>query len=210
MKINIVSILVGVTLVCLLGLPALVDLSPIIAVENGLLENTQVVLLALSFAGFLLPVRRAGRESRCILLGGALLALTCILREVDVEDLNVARWIVLMGSGIGRNTIFFALWAGVLFYTIKIIPQLKEDFLRITGSNFGKLIISAGIAMLIGDLFDKDILGIGQAQIYEEFYETIGYMLLLIATFNTYFPSVQNDINYEPLALSFKQQALVT
>lgn len=197
MKMGLISILGGITLVCLLGIPALVDLSPIIAAENGLLENTQVALIALSFIVFLLPVRRVEREVRCILFGGALLAVTCILREVDVEDLSVSRWVVLLGSGAGRNMILITSWVGLFLYTIKSFHQLKNSARRIAGLPFGKLIISAGVAMLIGDLFEKEILGVGPAQIQEELCETIGYLFLFIASFNTRRLSTQDRCNRE-------------
>ena len=58
---------------------------------------------------------------------------------------------------------------------------MKRKALRIPGLPFGLLAIAAGVAMLIGDVFDKGFFGGDRAQMYEEYFETVGYFLLLTA-----------------------------
>jgi hypothetical protein len=149
--------------------------------ENGLLENLQVLFLLLGGIFFLVPVRRAGRAIRCVLVAGALLCLTCILRELDVEDLAVPQWVILLGSGTGRNLILAAGWVALGAYAVKSFMELKALLKPILCSRVGILLVIAALLLLAGESFDHDRIKVEQSLLFEEILETVGYAAVLLA-----------------------------
>lgn len=149
--------------------------------ENGPLENLQVLLLFLGFVFFMVPIRKAGRGIRCVLLAGALLCLSFIFRELDVEDLAVPQWVIAMGSGTGRNVIMAAGWAALGVLAIKSFSELKEKIKSILLSRTVVLLAIAALLLLSGEQFDHERIKVGSAQLWEEILETIGYFLMLVA-----------------------------
>ena len=103
------------------------------------------------------------------------------MREIDVRPLDVPRWVEQLGTGLGSDIIIGSLCLAIVFFAVKAVISLKRKALRIPGLPFGLLAIAAGVAMLIGDVFDKEFFGGDRAQMYEEYFETIGYFLLLAA-----------------------------
>ena len=67
--------------------------------ENGLLENIQVITIAIVYQK---------RTDKLILLFFSFLCLSFALREVDVEDLSIPSVLKYIGSGIGRNVLLAA------------------------------------------------------------------------------------------------------
>ena len=146
-----------------------------------MLENTQVALLLLSGLVFVVQSFRVERNYRVILWMGAWFCLSCILRELDVEDLAVPQWVVWAGSGMGRNLIMGAGWITLGVLAIKSYPELKGSFGRIARSRTAILVFIAGTMLLLGSLFDHESVMIERGKLLEEAFETIGYFLLLLA-----------------------------
>lgn len=176
-----IIVLVLFSLACLLCMPVVGGLDPAIAAENGLLENIQITLALLASAVFLLRLRGVERDLRSILYCGIFCGLACAMRENDVRPLDVPRWVELLGTGLGFNTIIGSLCLAGAFFAVKAIISLKWKILQIPRLCFGVLVIATAVAMLIGDVFEKEFFGGDRAQIYEEYFETIGYFMLLAA-----------------------------
>jgi hypothetical protein len=151
-------------------------------IENGLLENIQVLTLSIACLVFFLPIVRQKRNDKLFLLFFAFLCLGCVLREVDIEDLNVPNFLILTGSGAGRNIIlatgFFAIFSCSIFNVTHYKKVLRSFFL----SKCGILIVTAGILLCIGDFFEKVSL-IQNRTFYEEMFELSGYILILSVAF---------------------------
>jgi hypothetical protein len=162
-------------------MPVVGGLDPAIAEENGLLENIQLSLVLLASAVFLLRLRGVERDFRSVFYCGIFFGLACAMREKDVRPLDVPRWVELLGTGLGADIIIGSLCLATAFFVVKAILSLKRKILRIPGIYFGVLAIAAAAAMLVGDVFEKEFFGGDRAQIYEEYFETIGYFMLLIA-----------------------------
>src|SRR5688572_24415927 len=73
--------------------------------ENALLENIQAVLLAGACIVFLGPAAFEKRSDKLILLSCSWLCLAFVLRELDVERLDVPDSLKFIGSGTGRNVL---------------------------------------------------------------------------------------------------------
>lgn len=146
--------------------------------ENGLLENIQVVLLALSIAVFGLQLYLK-KNSHCVFaLAGSFLCLVFILRELDVEKLDVPQVIILLGSGLGRNVLMAGLGISLFVYAVikfRSILKFLPQFFFETSS----LTILVGLLFLVsGGVFDKGAVDLTYYQFFEEVLEVTGYYLM--------------------------------
>ncbi|MFT6093827.1 MAG: hypothetical protein ACJA2Q_001727 [Pseudohongiellaceae bacterium] len=145
--------------------------------EDAALENAQVVFLMISTLGFLfiVPFRHAEKP---IHIAISLLCFSFILRELDLEDLNVSTLIKLLGSGQGRVLLLAFLWALLAFYGYGAIKN-KIRYLRTFFSSplFAVLLI-AFLMLIASAVLDKKIFNIGQSRFFEELAETNAYMLI--------------------------------
>lgn len=148
--------------------------------ENGPLENIQVMLLFLSAVAFLLPVAKAEKSFRCVLLGGAMLSFSFILRELDVEDLAVPQWIAAMGSGTGRDILLGCGWAYVGVLSIKAFSALKANLKAILFSRMTLLLFISGLILFSGSFFDHKDDKTPADQLAEELIEVVGYSVFLL------------------------------
>ena len=150
--------------------------------ENRLLENAQVFTLALAGFVFFRPIAYQKRTDKLLLLFFAFLCLSFILREVDVEDLNIPIILIYIGSGIGRNVLVVAGFISILFCAIYNITHYKtvlRDFLL---SIEGVLIIIAGILLFVGEYFE-DAHSLSHNVFLEEATELLSYVLILLVAF---------------------------
>lgn len=148
--------------------------------ENGPLENIQVLLLLLGFICFLAPVKKSNPGFRCILLTGAMLSLSFILRELDVEDLAVPQWVILIASGTCRNIIMGTGWLVLGAFIIKCLPELKKLVKQIVLSRIGVLLAASALLLMAGSPFDHKQIVIEHGRLYEEIFEIMGYVLVLV------------------------------
>jgi len=150
-----------------------------IYIENGWLENTQVITLILSCIIFLIPLFGQKREDKLILLFFSLLCFSFILREVDVEDFEIIAILKFLGHGIGRNIMLSSGFIIIAVYTMlnyDYYKDLAKEFIR---SLAGRLIIAAGFLLVIGSIFEhRD--SILHYVFLEEIFELLGYVLILI------------------------------
>jgi hypothetical protein len=164
----------------LIGIFLIQGQDPAIARENGPLENIQLGLSLLSSLVFAVQLRRMEPRFRGILWGGFFFGLVCAVREVDFRPLaNVPPWLELLGDGLGRDIIIGLLCIGFLFFVARAVYRLKWAVLGVVSTWFGLFLIAAAVAILLGDVYEKKILGGEAAQLCEEFMEAVGYLLLV-------------------------------
>ncbi|WP_372807639.1 hypothetical protein [Pontiella sp.] len=166
--------------VVLIGLFWVRGMDPALARENGPLENIQLGFSLLSSLVFALQLRRMEPRFRGILWGGFFFGLVCAVREVDLRPLaHVPHWLELLGDGIGRDIVIGLLCIGFLFFVAQSVYRLKWAVLRVGSTWFGLFLIAAAVAILLGDVYEKKLLGGESAQLCEEFMEAVGYFLLV-------------------------------
>lgn len=151
------------------------------AQENGVLENAQVVLLFLGTLVFLVQSFAVAQGVRHLLWIGAWVCFTSILRELDIEEFALPQWVILLGSGKGRDILIVVGWLSLGTITIKSLPGLKGRILEIVRSRTAIFTVVAGIALFLGLLCDREVIGGGHPQLFEEVSEVVGYFLLLLA-----------------------------
>ncbi|QBG49009.1 hypothetical protein EGM51_16975 [Verrucomicrobia bacterium S94] len=152
-----------------------------IAPENGFIENLQVALLVLGMLVFLIRVKRTSPACRCIMFGGAWLCLSFVLRELDVEDLAVPRWVIMIGSGTGRNLIMAAGWVAVGIFCLKSFRILKRNLKFLVSVPASILVVIGGFLLVSGGLFDRETIRLENGRLYEELLEACGYFLIFVA-----------------------------
>ena len=160
--------------------------------ENGILENIQILTLTLSSIIFLLPVITQKRKDKLLLLFFALLCLAFILRELDVEKLNVPDILIFFGSGIGRNIMIstgFILLTTYAIFNRQYYIELAKKFIM---SVEGYLIVLAAILLLSGGYFEH-MTSVQHHVFLEEIFELFGYVLILIVSLILY----KNKIYFE-------------
>ena len=153
----------------------------VVARENGVLENTQVALLLLSGLIFAVQSFRVERNYRFIPWMGAWLSPSMIFRELDIEKLAVPQWLIWVGSGTGRDLIMGFGWIALCVLAIKSYSAWKGSFKIIIRSRMAIFMYSSVAMLLLGSLFDHELIATDQGKLWEELFEIIGYFLLLPA-----------------------------
>jgi hypothetical protein len=152
----------------------------IIYAENGPLENLQAILLAISCIVFLAPIAQKRGMAKLIFLFCFLLCCSFILRELDVERLDVPSALKVIGSGIGRNIILTVAFITLFVYAAFKFSYYKKASILFLGSKSGILLMLGGLLLIIGNLFDKSHSIIHNAFI-EESFELGGYCFILLS-----------------------------
>jgi len=153
--------------------------------ENGVLENIQVLTLVASFVAFLFPLKDSDREGKLLFCWFSFLCLSFILREVDVEDLDVPSVLIAIGSGTGRNLILAIGFIGMGIYGLFNLAYYKQVARSFVISKAGLLFFIAGVLLYIGGYFEN--LGFIHHHVFwEEAIELSGYMALFLSALLLY------------------------
>ncbi len=146
--------------------------------ENGLLENLQVILLVMTIAVFFQQLYLRRNFHRVFPLAGSFLCLVFILRELDVEKLDVPQIFILLGSGSGRNILMAVLGLALFAYALRNFRAIRL-FLPKFFYETSSLTILVGLLFLVsGGLFDKGSITTVYYQFFEEILEVTGYYLM--------------------------------
>ncbi|HTN30120.1 MAG TPA: hypothetical protein VL178_04710 [Pseudomonas sp.] len=151
--------------------------------ENGILETLQAVLLGLSCILFLATAAWEKGAGRLVILFCSLLCYGFVLREVDVETFDIPDLLIQLGSGAGRNA---TLAAGLLVLCLTaLFAGLREQFrlgLDFARSRSGLLLLTGLGFLLLGDVFEKELLGSFQHHVFfEEMSELLGDLMILLS-----------------------------
>jgi hypothetical protein len=153
--------------------------------ENGLLENMQVAILGIILLIGLTGLfrQRSKPELKLFSAGLVLLSLNMILRELDVEDMNVPAWVIWIGSGTGRDLLLTAAWLGLLGFCAGHRRLAMEALRPALAPRVWIWLAAAAVLLLLGLPFDHKLMEPEQAQLAEELFECAGYLALLPAAF---------------------------
>lgn len=173
-----------------------------IAIEDHDLENTQVILLFVSGVIYLQTLIYAQKGQRLFPSAGALLCLSFILRELDVEKFDLPQVIILIGHGLGRNILLISLWLLVIVIFIRNYKHYLEIAVYLLMTRSALLMIAGGLLLIVGDLFEDRVFGVNFHQLYEELSELNAYYFILIASLNLMF-DLQRNINQKSTSKSF-------
>jgi hypothetical protein len=149
--------------------------------ENGLIENMQASLLAVSCIVYLAAAAFAKKPGKLIPLFFSLLCYSFVLRELDMEKFNIPYALKFLGSGAGRNATIAAAFIAILAIAalgdFRYYAKAAIGFIK---SRAGILLIAGGVFILIGDFFEK-FEGIVDHVYFEEITELFAYVLILLS-----------------------------
>jgi len=142
--------------------------------ENGSIENAQVFVLFITMLCFLYAT------FTCHIRPFALLCtLTCfafLLREVDVEDLNIPSLALALFSGKGKYASVLALLCPTLYWTFK--KHSLNFLVRDIGYRFKKFSIFIALFFVLSWIFDKGVVQTNNNPMLEELCEFNAYILI--------------------------------
>jgi hypothetical protein len=145
--------------------------------ENHLLENLQALTLFAVLAVYLVPVFQSQRTDRLLCLFFVWLTVAFLLREIDMDELNLHAFIVKWGSGFGRN-----LWLTQVFAIMSILALMRLRFYLDLAKQFlvsapGIMALKAGVLLIAGDICEK--VAFTNQVFFEEVFELLAYAVLL-------------------------------
>jgi len=153
-----------------------------IYMENGFLENIQVLFLSLSCIIIFYLIVYQKRADKLFLSLFFLTCLTFILREIDVEDFNIPYVLIFIGSGVGRNVMLTIGFLIIFFCIMFHVKHYKGVLRRYLMSRECVLVATAGMFLCLGEVIEKSLL-VSHNMFWEEMSELIGYGLILLSAF---------------------------
>ncbi len=148
--------------------------------ENGLLENIQALLLFATFLTFLIPALYQKRNDKLILIFFALLSFNFILREVDVDELDIPNILILLGSGIGRKVLLAIGFISIIFYALLKAKYYTNLSINLLKSSTGILLFLSAVFLFMGGFFEEA--KFQHHTYFEELSELTGYVLFFLAS----------------------------
>ncbi|MGI9405357.1 MAG: hypothetical protein ACR2O4_03210 [Hyphomicrobiaceae bacterium] len=151
-----------------------------LAREQGVLEVTQLLLIAIAFVAFLVTALRgkgAGRTAAVALVG---LCACFFYRELDLGALGVSGPLATLSKSSVRDLV---LAVGVLILLGYVVLHRSDipSWWRLATRSDAWPLFCAAILMSIGILLNATLKGDLQAQFWEELVEFNGYVLLVLA-----------------------------
>lgn len=151
--------------------------------ENGFLENAQLLFLLVTLTRYLSLWATSSAVLRSMFALLALIALGCILRELDFDSngpLGTLDWVL---KGPVRITVI-VIAIPVVAVSVKNLLQRPTAAPRVLfGTWWGRLSILGGMTLVFGALFDRGIIPAESPQSWEESAETLGFLLIAISSF---------------------------
>ncbi len=148
--------------------------------ENGLMEMSQALLLATTAVIFLISWRQLEKHHKFVLLSCSLLCLTFLLRELDVADFELPHFLIVIGSGTGRNIILSTAWVFIAIGAFLNWQYYRGKITLYFFSKTGILLMIAACFLLVGAFFDHEVIKVSYYKFYEELAELNGYYFLLL------------------------------
>ncbi len=150
--------------------------------ENGLLENLQVCFLLSSLILYMWSAIYSTKKVKLIFLMLATLCYAFVLREIDVEKLDVPEFFKIIGSGLGRNITVSTLFLLILVFVSKngFLKFLKSviEF----NSNFPNRFLVFSCCFLILAGYFEVTKNIKHNVFFEEVLELFAYELIFLSS----------------------------
>jgi hypothetical protein len=161
--------------------------------EDHSLENNQVILLFISGLIYLWTLFHVQKGHKLFPCAGALLCLSFILRELDVEKFDLPQAIILLGHGLGRNILLICLWLLVIALFLRNYKHYMAIAVSLLKTRSALFMFVGGLSLIVGSLFDDRVFDVDAYQLYEELSELNGYYFILLASLNLFFNLARLD-----------------
>lgn len=147
--------------------------------ENSILENSQIAFLVLATVGYLL-FQTSAQDERIIHVAIALLCFSFILREIDLEHLNLPSLLIALGSGIGRKILLAVLWISLGTFSYLTIKNRVSFIKKFVTSSAFLILTAAFLLLVISAVMDKQMISLSHNMLFEELAETNAYFFIAL------------------------------
>ncbi|WP_419833222.1 hypothetical protein [Endozoicomonas atrinae] len=155
--------------------------------EQGAFEQLQNLLNLLSMVTFTLCMLMKREDKKhlqaCLL---ALMSLSILLREIEIQDFGLPALITWLGHGTGRTLLLLMLWSIALYYARSLFSTFGKTVKRAFCYPSAWFYLMGIVFLFAGMFFDKQWLTApaGLPTVWmEEILETNGYLLMLFSAF---------------------------
>lgn len=153
--------------------------------EDGIVEYTQSIFITFSmilFAYHAFKSKKIGEILASFAL--SLLSLTFLLRELDVEMFDIPSFLIILGSGAGRNILLVSLWVILLGFALKYNTLNKRGVITFLFTTCGQILMLSAFMLILGAMMDKNIFSLQNevTRFFEELLELLGYIYLFVAS----------------------------
>jgi magnesium-transporting ATPase (P-type) len=144
--------------------------------ENDLVENLQVFCYSFSAVILLVNAFRVSKLTKWLNLFFGVTCLSFVLRELDVEDLNVPDLFILLGSGKGRNIMFIVAFTALFSVFFKHYRYALSGLKRLSKSPVVQICLLGCILLMLGVVGEEN-----DMELLEEVSEMNGAKLIAIS-----------------------------
>lgn len=169
--------------------------------ENSWMENIQAIILIICSCVFAYRAFQFSDRHKYIAFLFAILCFTFAFREVDIDRLDMPKWLIFMLAEEGRGFFFL-----VAFFFLGMILKDSKHYFRnlkvyVKSTLALYITVSALCLILLSEAFDKKILNITYRVFFEELSELVAYCLLLATALD-----LKRCLNTITRTLSHKQR----
>lgn len=146
--------------------------------EDHVFENLQALLLGLGVLFGSALLRGAGREL-LLWAGLALLSFSLLLREIDLDQMQVPALLQALGSGKGRALLLVPLWLALALGFWRLGTDRWAWLREVLRSPLFRCQLLALGLLLVSALIDRKLLPLQYPRLVEELLEINAYMFII-------------------------------
>jgi hypothetical protein len=151
--------------------------------EDSILEFSQAIVIFIAQLLFLLhAIKTIPMGERAVSVAYALLMLTFLTRELDVETFALPDILIYYFGEAGKTDTFRVLWAVYLLYLFIFVKVSWQQIKRYFVSYQGQLLIYTAVLLIFSQLMDKNIFHMHNYthRFYEEIFELLSYAYFVV------------------------------
>jgi hypothetical protein len=146
--------------------------------ENNLLENLQVICYSFSALILFINSLRVSKLNRWLNLFFGVTCLSFVLRELDVEKLDVPNLLIILGSGKGRNIMFIVAFTVLFIVFFRNYKYVLANLKKLSKSPIVQICLLGCFLLMLGAVGDEN-----DMELLEEVSEMNGAKLIAISAF---------------------------
>ncbi len=150
--------------------------------EHGIIEQSQLVFIALAFVLFWLGWRNGRGAEKTAACALTMLAAAMFVRELDVKTLGGPEWFQWLSHNGLQEILLIAMTLPILYYLTRNWRQWL-DLLRMAIKPTALPLFIAGALLMVSVYIDRRIVGWHGKQFWEELVELNGYMFFVFSAF---------------------------
>lgn len=144
--------------------------------ENNIVENFQVFCYAFSAVILLANALRLVKLNRWLNLFFGVTCFSFVLRELDVEKLNVPDVFILLGSGKGRNFMFIVVFTALVLVFFRHYRYVLSGLKELIKSSVVQICLLGCLLLVLGAVGDEN-----DMELLEEISEMNGAFLIALS-----------------------------